>query len=306
MKWQKRGLVWAPDGTKPWARSHAMCPTPIQIDEDTLRIFVGCHDDNGRGHITYVDVFTNNPTEIKNACGHPVLEPGRPGAFDDNGVLPLSAVRNGDEIYLYYVGFELCRNIRYRMFIGLAISRNNGESFERYSDAAVLDRTGAELYFRCGPICLKENDRFRLWYVAGSDWTEIEGKSVPVYNLRYAESDDGKNWPTEGQVVLDVSNEDEHGFGRPWIIHEPGGLYKMYYSIRRRSLRAYRLGYAESTDGLNWIRKDSELGLDVSTDDFDSHAIMYSAVVNSSGKTYCFYNGNNFGEDGFALAELAE
>jgi hypothetical protein len=31
---------------------------------------------------------------------------------------------------------------------------------------------------------------------------------------------------------------------------------------------------------------------------------MYSAVISVGDKTYCFYNGNNFGEQGFAVAEL--
>jgi hypothetical protein len=67
---------------------------------------------------------------------------------------------------------------------------------------------------------------------------------------------------------------------------------------------AYRLGYAESNNGINWIRKDEEMGLDVTPGEFDSDAIMYSAVISVGDKTYCFYNGNNFGEQGFGVAEL--
>jgi len=48
------------------------------------------------------------------------------------------------------------------------------------------------------------------------------------------------------------------------------------------------------------------MGLDVTPGDFDSDAIMYSAVVSVADKTYCFYNGNEFGKEGFALAELVE
>jgi hypothetical protein len=73
---------------------------------------------------------------------------------------------------------------------------------------------------------------------------------------------------------------------------------------RRRSLAAYRLGYAESANGIDWIRKDEEMGLDVSPGEFDSDAIMYSAIISVGDRTYCFYNGNNFGEHGFGLAEL--
>jgi hypothetical protein len=48
------------------------------------------------------------------------------------------------------------------------------------------------------------------------------------------------------------------------------------------------------------------MGLDVSPTGLDSEAIMYSAVLSVGAKTYCFYNGNNFGEQGFCVAELIQ
>ena len=33
MKWQKYGVVWRPDGSLPWARTHATCPTPLALDD---------------------------------------------------------------------------------------------------------------------------------------------------------------------------------------------------------------------------------------------------------------------------------
>jgi hypothetical protein len=69
-------------------------------------------------------------------------------------------------------------------------------------------------------------------------------------------------------------------------------------------LGEYRLGFARSNDGITWQRLDDQIGLDVSPDSFDSKGIMYSAVIKIGERTYCFYNGNNFGEKGFAVAEL--
>ena len=65
---------------------------------------------------------------------------------------------------------------------------------------------------------------------------------------------------------------------------------------------AYRLGYAESPDGVRWERKDAQLGLDAGPDAYDDRAIMYAAPVQIGDSTYCFYNGNDFGRDGFAVA----
>jgi hypothetical protein len=34
--------------------------------------------------------------------------------------------------------------------------------------------------------------------------------------------------------------------------------------------------------------------------------MAYPAVVEAEGRRYLFYNGNNYGRDGFGLAELAD
>ena len=205
---------------------------------------------------------------------------------------------------MYYVGFELCHHVRYRLFTGLAVSKDGGRTFKRHSRVPVLDRTDSELFFRCGPFVMIDEGVFKLWYVAGSEWTNIGGKEMPVYDLRYQESKDGIHWSGTGKLSMAITGEDEHGFGRPWVVKRGPNDYQLFYSIRRRSFAAYRLGYAESTDGIHWVRKDDEMGLDVSPGEFDSEAIMYSAVISVGEKTYCFYNGNNFGEQGFGVAEL--
>ena len=103
-----------------------------------------------------------------------------------------------------------------------------------------------------------------------------------------------------------ITGDDEHGFGRPCVIAKPGGGFRLFYSVRRKSFAAYRLGYAESTDGRNWQRMDQVLNLDVSPGQFDSDAIMYAAPIQIGKKLYVFYNGNDFGRDGFACALLEQ
>ncbi len=307
MRWKKLGIVYRPDGSRPWARSHAMIPTPLRIDQSVIRVFVTCCDDEGIGRPGYVDVLASDPTRVIAVSEAPLLDLGEPGTFDENGVLLCSVVDADDGNWnMYYVGFELGTRIRYRLLTGLAHSHDGGRTFARISRTPVLERSNSELYFRCGPCCLKERGRYRLWYVAGSNWIDVDGKSMPVYDIRYAESDDGVHWPQEGTVQIPITEPDEHGFGRPYVIPKPGGGYRMFYSVRRRSLRAYRLGYAESQDGLVWQRMDDRLNLDVTPGGFDSEAIMYAAPVQVGDRLYVFYNGNDFGREGFAVAVLEE
>ena len=68
--------------------------------------------------------------------------------------------------------------------------------------------------------------------------------------------------------------------------------------------KGYRLGYAESKDGINWIRQDDKINLDVSNSGFDSNMICYSAVIKIKNNLIMFYNGNDFGKTGVGYAVL--
>jgi hypothetical protein len=303
LRWIKRGLAWCPDGAQWWARSHATCPTPLDRGDGSIRIYVQCRDEQGIGRVGYVDVAADDPARILGASNSPCLDIGPPGTFDENGVLQTSVLPLDDgRILMYYVGFELGTRTRYRLLTGLAVSEDGGDTFRRTRNTPILERSDDELFFRGGPFVIADRGVFRMWYLAGSAWTEIDGKPMPCYDLRYIESADGVTWPTRGRVVLPVVDADEHGFGRPWVVREPDG-YRLFFSVRRRSLGQYRLGYAESIDGLDWTRRDAILGLDVSPAGFDDQAIMYSAVVSAAGRTWMFYNGNQFGQTGFGFAE---
>jgi len=304
MKWLKKGVIYKPTGDLWWARTHAMIPTPTLLNENTIRIYLSSCDDLNVARVGYVDIDSNNPENIIQISNEPVLDVGKQGTFDDNGVLACSIIDVSDKVkYMYYAGFELSNKIRYRILTGLAISNDGGETFTRYQKVPVLERSSNELYFRGGPFVIRENDKFKLWYVAGSDWMKVHDKLLPVYEIKYLESSNGYHWPAEGKPCISIDRDDEHGFGRPFLItHE--GKYKIFYSVRRKSIGQYRLGYAESSDCINWVRKDEEVGLDVSDRGWDSEAIMYQSVISIKDKTYAFYNGNDFGKTGFGYAEL--
>lgn len=303
MKWRKHGVVWQPDGSKAWAKTHATCPTPLTLDDGTLRVYVQCRDANNVGRIGFVDLDPADPRRVLREAGEPALDVGTAGAFDDNGVFQTSIMKLPDgRLFMYYVGFELCHHIRYRLLTGLAASEDGGHSFRRVSNVPILERSTWEPHFRCGPFVRREHGKFRMWYVAGGAWELIEGKQMPIYDIRHLESSDGVHWPDTGQVVLPVEHAREHGFGRPYVLRDGAG-YRMHYSVRKRAPARYRLGYATSDDGLAWQRRDDEIGLDVSPDGWDSDSVEYGAEIEAGGKTWLLYNGNDFGGTGFGVAE---
>lgn len=269
-----------------------------------LRIYVAFCDENIVGRIGFVDVSAANPPEILRVSEEPVLDIGTPGAVDENGILPTSIVEVDGKLYLYYVGYQLGMKFRYCQFEGLAISENGGNSFKRQLRVPVTDRSDAELLNRTSASVRPRNGVFEMWYVGGSEWTVVGGKPLPMYNIKYLTSADGINWGPEGRVCIDYESDDEHAFGKPFVLEE-GGLHKIFCSVRTRS-KGYRLGYAESEDDLKWTRKDQAVGMDVSETGWDSQMIAYSSIVRYKNSVYMFYNGNNVGETGFSYAVLEQ
>jgi predicted GH43/DUF377 family glycosyl hydrolase len=302
MKWRKMGLIYGPDGRLPWAKKFAFPPVPYFLNHTVIRMYVAFCDEQMVGRIGYVDLLADDPAEVLRVSEQPVLDIGGPGAFDENGILPTCIVEVDNKLYLYYVGYQLGMKVRYYQFEGLAISTDGGESFTRAQRVPVTDRSDQELLNRTSAFVRRHAGIFQMWYVAGSEWTVINDKPMPMYNIRYLESADGIKWPDEGRVCIDYERDGEYGFGRPFVI-EDGERSLMFYSSRTRS-KNYRIGYAESTDGQTWTRKDDDIGIDVSAEGWDSQMMAYASVVKHKDKVYMFYNGNNYGETGFGYAEL--
>lgn len=300
MAWRKLGRVYVAEGQESWALTHAAIPTAMMLDRETIRVFVAFVDDKSVGRIGYVDVASRDPTKVLAISREPVLDIGPDGTFDDNGVNPLSLVVLGERVHLYYAGWQLGVKVRYFLFLGLAVSEDSGATFRKNSRVPVLERSDAEPLIRSSAHVHAEQGRWRMWYAGGDSWTLAGDRMRPSYQLRYLQSRDGITWGSEGKVCLDFEHTDEFGFGRPFVVPE-GERLRMWYSIRTRSC-GYRIGYAESTDGLAWRRMDSEAGIDVSPEGWDSEMICYPCVQDTVYGRYLFYNGNNYGETGFGVA----
>lgn len=302
MKWIKKGLVWGPDGSDDWARHSALQPTPLVLD-DRIRVFVGVRDEHGVGRVVFVDVDKDDPVRVLRVSERPVLDIGEAGCFDDNGVVPCAAVRRDDgRIFLYYAGYQLAKKVKFLAFGGLAISTDGGESFTRYSEVPVLERAPGEVFFKATHCVLFDEGTWKMWYSCGSEFiTNDEGYSLPKYGTRYVESSDGiyPNGPGEDCFM---PGDVEYRHGRASVIRT-GDLYRMFFTWATVA-SGLQLGYAESSDGHRWSRNDAALNLSHSEGQFDSRNMSYPNVIRAGEKFHLFYNGNDYGRQGFGCAEL--
>ena len=113
MIWNKLGLVFDAKAfsTGGWFCNSALTPQPYRVSEDIIRV-----------------------------AEKPILDIGRDGCFDDNGLILGDVVDGPDGIYLFYVGFQLVKKAKFLVFSGVAVSDDNGNQFRRISEAPILGR----------------------------------------------------------------------------------------------------------------------------------------------------------------------
>ncbi len=305
--WQKKGLVYKPTGELWHSQSHAQVPFAYPL-QDRLRIYFSSRDKDGQSRPTFIETALDNPQDILYVHPEPVLNLGNYGEYDETGAMPSWFVNqpNGD-IWLYYTGWNKTHN-SYRLSVGLSKSTDGGITFNKMYAGPVMDRSIHNPVWAAQPSVMIEDGLWKMWYISAQKCEMIHNYPEPFYRCQYAESKDGINWQPTGDVVLDFDHF-LNAVGRPSVYKE-NGIYKMIYSYRNaidyRTNRnqSYRIGYAESTDGKTWQRKDELAGIEKSENeqDFDYQMINYCHTYEHNNKRYLLYNGNGFGQAGFGYA----
>ncbi len=317
MKWNKRGLVFQPtDYVLPLGcKDFAQAPQALVL-ADRVRVYFSTRylePDTGKylSHIAYAD-FTPNMAEIVGVSKRPVISLGEAGCFDEHGVFPMFVRHAGDVIYGYVCGANRRKSVPVDSAIGLAISRDTGETFQRVGPGPVLGASLNEPCLIADGFVLQVGDQYRMWYIFGSGWQQSTGDAQPerVYKIATAVSADGVNWRgrTGIPIIPPVLGDDECQ-AMPTVIWL-NGIWHMFFCFRHAVgfrndvARSYRLGHAYSNDAINWTRDDLASGLERSESGWDSQMMCYPHVFESNGRVFMLYNGNAFGRGGFGVAEL--
>lgn len=298
--WRKLGLIHLPVIQK--SETHFSVPFAMPLSNNVYQLYYSSRDEHNRSLVrcTTVDIITK---EVLNVFPTPVLESGPTGAFDDSGVVLFQIIDVKNKKYLFYSGWMLGVTVPFYFWIGLAIADNDG-NFIKHSKAPVLPCHDFDPYLTGAPYILYESPVWKMWYISGTKWTNVNTVPKHYYTLKYAESKDGINWERSTHICLPYKNESEYAIARPCVIKE-NGIYKMWFSYRAGELTdTYRIGYAESSDGLEWRRLDELINLDVSENGWDQEMICYGHVFDHNGCRYMLYNGNGYGKSGIGLAIL--
>jgi hypothetical protein len=280
-----------------WAVTHAALPIVEPRGEGSWNVYVSLRDHEGRARIgrTHLEL---SPTPALGALEpDPVLDLGPLGAFDDSGVTSSCLVALEGRRYLYYTGWTRGVSVPFYLQVGLAVSEGGGP-FRRLSAAPLLDRSPADPYLTASPCVHSDEAGWRMWYVSATEWRATSSGPRHYYNLRYAESADGLVWSRDGRTCVDYANDSEHAFARPCVTRD-ADRFRMWYAVRGDR---YRIGYAESADGIGWSRLDDVAGLNPDGDGWESEMVEYPWIFDDGARRFMLYNGNGYGRTGVGLA----
>ncbi|MBE1508584.1 putative GH43/DUF377 family glycosyl hydrolase [Rhizobium viscosum] len=278
-----------------------------------MRVYFSCRppaDSNGQyvSYSAWVDLDRTDLFKILKVAEKPMLALGNLGEFDEFGTYPVSVVDDGNEVRAYYAGWTRCESVPFNVAIGCAISRDGGSYFEKIGPGPVLGYSPEEPFVLSGPKVRRFNGGWQLFYIAGRKWKLVDGRAEPVYKIRMATSSDGIHWRKVNRDLIASRIEEDEAQASPDVFYA-NGKYHMFFCYRyssnyRGKANGYRIGYASSPDMFNWVRDDSKVGIDVSTEGWDAEMISYPHVFELDGKIYMAYLGDQVGRYGFGLAVL--
>lgn len=299
-RWENLGRIFRPRRLHEKLQTHAANPTALLLTNEKVRIYFNSRSADQRSSIGWV-VFNLNklkagPLEI---CKKPVLEPGKPGLFDDSGVSVSCLIWQGDVLFLYYVGWNLGKTVPWRNSIGLAISHDGGLNFKKYSDAPILDRSEIDPYSLSYPWILKyKSKKMLMYYGSNLSWGEQGKKDQIIHTIKIATSSNGIQWTPLKKIIFKFQNKYEVALARPCVIKD-NGIYKMWFSSKKKF---YKIEYAESKNGFSWYKKSATKSIGKTRENWASKSVEYPCVFKALGKKWMLYNGNNYGKSGFGIA----
>lgn len=311
MKWRKLGQIF--DCTK-FGLNFAQSPQTL-ILPDRVRIYFSTRTtDPVNGKFLSQVAFVDMDKKLENIIARsekPVITLGALGAFDEHGIFPISIFQENNTIAAYTCGWSRRKSVSVETSTGYAISHDQGLTFNRHGIGPVF---GASLNEPClvGDSFIRKYDgTYHMWYIYGQRWIKESENAQPdrVYKIAHAVSNDGLEWHPEGRdIIADVLDENEcQALPSVLKIDDTWHMYFCFraaFGFRTDPSKAYRLGYAYSKDLKNWTRDDSQSGITISTDGWDSSMMCYPHIFEVDGRVYLLYNGNQFGQSGFGAAIL--
>jgi hypothetical protein len=295
--WEKLGHVYTANYIDKSLVSHASNPLAIPVGGDVFRVFFSGRDAENRSSVGWVDIDVVKGSTVER-CSEAVFKVTKNSdSFYSHGVsIGNRYESNGSQVILF-MAWQIPKNEHWRGDIGRLQLGPDQKSLQLVDDGPFMSVDNEDPISLSYPWVMVEDGLFKMWYGSTVSWNASNGEMIHV--IKYATSTDGLNWDKKGTAIPWALGEAQ-AFSRPTVIKNADG-YHMWFSYRRGGGDKYKIGYASSLDGLDWVRA-LDSGLTASDQGWDSEMVCYPYVFKHKGRIYMFYNGNDHGRNGFGLA----
>ncbi len=313
--WKKLGKVFTPQEVagRRWLKEFAQAPATLVFD-DFVRVYFSCRppaDANGQyvSYSAYVDLDRADLFKVRHVAdtADPRVSAGWASSTSSAPIRSPSSATATKCAPITGAGraANRCRSTWRSAWRPAATAARPSTSS---ATGPVLSYSPDEPFVLSGPKIRRFNDIWYLWYIAGRKWKVVDGRPEPVYKIRMASSADGIHWTKVNRDLIASRIEEDEAQASPDVFYA-NGKYHMFFCYRysshyRGKENGYRIGYASSTNLIDWVRDDAKAGIDVSEEGWDAEMVSYPHVFELDGKTYLAYLGNQVGRHGFGLAVL--
>ena len=163
--WEIIDLIIKPKKTL-LQRSHCMI-LPCK-NKNIFRIYYASRDNKNISRIFFSD-YDLLKKKIVKTSDKIVLDIGKLGAFDDNGVNPSSLIRKNNKDYLFYIGWNKKSRVRMNLFGGVSAKNKNKKKFKRIIESPIIERNKYDNLFNTAPFVIKKNKLF-IMYCSTFKW----------------------------------------------------------------------------------------------------------------------------------------
>jgi predicted GH43/DUF377 family glycosyl hydrolase len=256
--------------------------SPGELDDETVSYSNVIKDNDGFYKMWYsggeggsiIRIFYATmpyPVWEGNVTSNTILTSSGPGVYDDNYVSSPQVINDSGEFKMWYMGNDGSTD--------RILYANSSDGITWAKQGLALSDTSV-----APNSVIKENGIYKMWY------QQLSGN----HRIYYATSLDGINWDKQG-LVLDKGQsgqpDDMHVAGAA-VINDSGNHHDMWYSGHDGS-SGYRMFWAHSLDGMNWVRQDLAIEQG-SPGEFDDEGVSYSNVIKDNDGFYkMWYTGND-------------
>lgn len=228
-------------------------------------------------------ILTGSTSPYKWVNGLWTINCGGSGAWDDSDLYTGGAILDGGVYKVFYCGVNATGIAR----SGLATSTDR--TYWNKSAAnpilSIGNSSAWDSKMAAVSCVIKESSTYKMWYVGGNGTCSKIG---------YATSTDGTNWSkySENPVLSPGSagSWDDANLSSAWVIND-SGTYKMWYT--GASGATYKIGYANSSDGLCWTKYASNPVVSTGASSWEQTSVAFPSVVKVGNEYRMWYSGED-------------